>query len=139
MPATGTVVIGGKELTWRSPLFGALVEFEAQVGPLIDVDIVNSVKGRRYMAYLCLREDNPDLTLDMIDAWPADAFVEVWEMIMRAIPIFIRTGARQDRPGAKRPPEEGPGSDAGRGSATRSSSTSPASSDGGPPASEESA
>ena len=134
MAATGTVVIDGKEFTWSSPTFGALVEFEQQVGSLIDVGIVNSAKGRRYLAYLCLHEKQPDLTLGMIDAWPADAFVEVWEMIMEAVPIFTRTGARRGRPGANRPPAEVPGSDAGRTSAPQSSSTAPASSDGDPPA-----
>jgi len=139
MAATGNVVIDGKEYAWRSPLFGALVEFEAQIGPLIDAGITNSAKGRRYLAYLCLREDNPNLTLDMIDAWPADAFVALWEMVMEAVPIFTRTGARQGRSGANRPPAEGPDGDAGRASATQSSSSLPATSDGGPPASKKSA
>ena len=125
MAVTGTINIGGNELTWTSPTLGALEEFEAQVGLITDMRIVNSVKGRVFLAHLCLKEKQPDITPGVIGCWPAQDWNAVWDMILEAVPIFQTTGAPPV------PPAPRPAADAGQGSSSPTSSTAPAPSDGG--------
>lgn len=123
--SSGTIVIQGTEYTWTSPKLSDLMEFEAQVGPLIDLTIVNSVRGRAYLAFLCLREKH-NLPLREIQAWPAAAFNDLWPMIVAAIPFW-----EAPRPPA---PAEGDEEQSPQGSSTSSSSTSSGSPAGHPPA-----
>jgi hypothetical protein len=128
--SSGTIPIQGTKYTWTSPSLLDLMEFEAQVGPLTDLTIVNSVRGRCYLAFLCLREKHQK-PLSEIHAWPAEAFNELWPMIVAAVPFW-----EAPRPPApKREALEGEG-EGSPDSSTSSSSTSSGSPVGHPPAPE---
>ena len=101
------------------------MEFEAQVGPIVDPKIVNSAKGRVYLAHLCLRERQPDLTPGVIGKWGAEAWPQLWEMILEAIPIFDVGGSR---------PPAGPPAEAGAASMSSTSPRLPSSTAGHHPA-----
>ena len=89
MAATGTIEIDGKKYAWTSPTLADLEEFENQVGPIVDMKAVNSIRGRAYLAFLCLREKQPNITLGVIRSWPAEVYNEVWPAIVKAIPLWI--------------------------------------------------
>ena len=94
-PTSGTIEINGKEYAWRSPRLMHLVEVENLVGPITDLKVVNSVRGRAYLAYECLRDDNPNITARIILDWPASTFSELWELIRKAVPIYGGAGASE--------------------------------------------
>jgi hypothetical protein len=96
-------MIEGKEYTWTSPTLIDLMEFEAQVGPIMDQVVVNSVRGRAYLAFLCLREKHPEMTLREINALDVVAWMAIWQMIRQAIPLW---GSEE---GAEVPPAKLPG------------------------------
>jgi hypothetical protein len=88
---TGTFVIDGKTLTWESPRLLDIEQFEAVVGPIVDLRVVNSVKGRIHLARICFHKHHPDLTAGVIGSWPASAFARLWdEVIEPAIPLWER-------------------------------------------------
>ena len=88
MTISGQILVEDTEYTWTSPTLADLEEFEAQVGYITDVQVVNSVKGRAYLAYLCLREKQPELTLGVVRGWRGGVWGGLWEMIKQAIPLF---------------------------------------------------
>jgi hypothetical protein len=103
---TGTITIAGKSYTWASPRLADLEEFEAAVGPITDVRAVNSVKGRCYLAHLCLRANHPDLVPGVIRTWHSDCWQDLWEMICSCIPMF-RPGSPPVPPAAIGQGEDG--------------------------------
>ena len=123
MPSTGIITIDGKTYTWTSPTLADLEHFEAMVGPITDLAIVNSVKGRVWLTWLCLRQRHPDLTPKIIGEWPASAYLDLWPAVKAAIPFWDIAF-----------PEGPPTSDSSIGSSSPSTS-SPA---GPPPAPEQS-
>ncbi len=88
MPSTGTIEVDGHTYTWLSPTLGDLERFEATIGPISDSAAINSVKGRIWLCWACLRESQPDLTLKQIGEWPADAWNAIWATIQQAIPLW---------------------------------------------------
>jgi len=88
MLSSGTVEIDGKTYVWTSPTLADLEHFEAMVGPITDPVIVNSVKGRVWLAWLCLRKKYPDLTPKLISDWPAAAYLDLWPLVKAAIPFW---------------------------------------------------
>jgi len=86
---TGTFAIDGKTLTWESPRLLDIERFEATVGPIVDLKVVNSAKGRVHLALACFKTHHPDLTAGVIGSWPASAFARLWdEVIELAIPLW---------------------------------------------------
>jgi len=103
MASTGAITIGGQEYTWTSPTIADLMQFEATTKLLlVDPETTNSVRGRAYLAELCLRPAHPNITAGEILKWPAECYPELWDMIVQAIPIFTAS------PGRSRPPAKGP-------------------------------
>ena len=123
LQTTGTITLNGQEYTWSSPRLKYLVEVEQFIGPITALATVNSVRGRAYLAYACLRENHPDLTPNTILDWPASAFSEIWPMIAAAIPIYGGGAGGQAIPPAERESTEQETSDP-KGSVTPSSSPS---------------
>ena len=121
MPSTGTIDIGGKPYTWTSPTLEDLEEFEREVGSLNDLDIINSVRARIYLAHLCLREQHPEMTLEGVGRqMRADDYERLWPMIKQAIPLW-----EDRRPPARAPaPDGGADPDAPNASRTDGSPTS---------------
>ncbi|OGO10477.1 MAG: hypothetical protein A2Z66_12865 [Chloroflexi bacterium RBG_13_66_10] len=88
---TGTFTIDGRTLTWESPQLRDIEHFEAVVGPIVDLRVVNSAKGRVHLALACFKKHHPDLTAGVIGSWPASAFARLWdEVIEAAIPLWER-------------------------------------------------
>jgi len=88
---TGSFVIDGKTLTWESPRLRDIEHFEAVVGPIVDLRVVNSAKGRVHLALACFKTHHPDLTAGVVGSWPASAFARLWdEVIEPAIPLWER-------------------------------------------------
>jgi hypothetical protein len=85
--ASGTIELGGKQYTWSSPLISDLEEFEVFCGPLLG-DAVNSVKGRAFLAWICLRRQNPELTLKQVRELAAEDYLKLWPMVKSAIPLW---------------------------------------------------
>jgi len=94
MPSTGTIEIDGKTYTWTSPTFADLEHFESMVGKISDADVLNSVKGRVWLAWLCLKRNHPDLTPKLIGDWSAVHWLDLWTMITDALPLW--GGAKAD-------------------------------------------
>ena len=88
MATTGTITIAGKEFSWSSPTLAALEQFEAKVGRISDPGVVNSVTGRIWLCWLCLRDHHPDLTVKSIGEFPGEAWNPIWEMIQQALPLW---------------------------------------------------
>lgn len=109
MPSTGAITIAGKTYAWTSPRLADLEEFEATIGPITDVEKVNSIKGRCYLAHLCLREKHPDLLPGVIRTWDNAVWGNLWEMITQAIPMFAAGGPQ--RPPANSVEQTGGGAD----------------------------
>ena len=89
MAASGTITIGGKQYTWESITVDELEHFEATIGPVTDPAVLNSIKARKYLAYLCLKKHHPDITVGIIGTWDNDDFTVVWGMVLKAVP-FLR-------------------------------------------------
>jgi hypothetical protein len=106
LPTTGTTTINGQEYTWRSPKLKHLAEVEHLVGPITALATVNSVRGRAYLAYACLRDDHPNIMPGIILDWPATAFEELWAMIVKAIPIYGGGGTESAGPSLPPVPAE---------------------------------
>ncbi|HUU55304.1 MAG TPA: hypothetical protein VMY87_10345 [Armatimonadota bacterium] len=125
--ASGSITLGGVERPWSSPTIGDLEEFEREVGSLMDVALINSSKGRSYLAWLCLRTADPQITLETVRAIPAVDYLLLWPMIEQGIPLWNVPPAKDTR----RPPvpEREP-----RTSSREPSSDSAASDTTGPPA-----
>jgi len=88
---TGTFAIDGKTLTWESPQLRDIEQFEVLVGPIVDLRVVNSVKGRVHLARICFHKHHPEITAGVIGSWPASAFARLWdEVIEPAIPLWER-------------------------------------------------
>ena len=86
---TGTFAIDGKTLTWESPQLRDIEQFEVLVGPIVDLRVVNSVKGRVHLARICFHKHHPEITAGVIGSWPASAFARLWdEVIEPAIPLW---------------------------------------------------
>jgi len=96
MAATGKATILGQGYTWTSPRLKDIEQFEAEVGPITDLAIVNSVRGRVQLIHLCLREKHPELTIGVIGSWPVAAYSEMFALITQAIPLW--EGARPPAP-----------------------------------------
>lgn len=107
MLSEGIIEINGKSYTWTSPTLADLDGFETAIGPIVDVDKVNSVRGRAYLAHLCLRERQPELTLGVVRGWHGGVWGDLWRMIKQAVPLF-----GEDRDAAKREDENRPPADA---------------------------
>ena len=127
MAATGTITIDGEEYTWTSPTLGGLMEFEQTTKLLLsDPDTTNSLRGRAYLAALCLREKQPKITPGVILGWPVSVYPELWTMIVEAIPIFTTS------PGRTRPPVIPPAEAGDEKDSTPTSEPSSGSPDGSP-------
>jgi hypothetical protein len=117
--AEGAIVLGGKQYTWSSPRIRDLEEFESIVGPILNVENINSMRGRAYLTLLCLRQHHPDLSLGTIEDLDAGDASRFWGMISQAIPFWGTVALPNPSPG---------------GSAADSSEPAPSNSTG-PPAS----
>lgn len=118
MAASGTVELGGKPYRWSSPLICDLEEYELACGPLLG-DSINTVKGRTHLAWLCLRREDPELTLKQVRELSAEDYLKFWPMVREAIPMWVGAEA----PSVPPAPESQPGSS---GSAQPASTGSPA-------------
>jgi len=90
MAASGTIELGGKELRWESPTIGDLEHFEAHIGPLTDPKVINSVKGRTYLAFLCLKKAGSKISHGDLQKLPNDDFIALWNMVIEAVPFLRR-------------------------------------------------
>ena len=115
---TGTATICGEDFTWTSPTLGDLDHFESTVGPVSDPTVVNSVKGRIGLAHICLKEHHPDLLPGVIRTWPAQAFREIWPMLMQAVPLWAPASPPETEPAVSPDSSSSPSSDAPDGSLT---------------------
>ena len=86
--ATGTITLDGVKRPWASPIIADIEEFEVTCGPLTDLDLVNSVRGRVYLAWLCLRAADPKVKIEDVKTLPTDDYLLLWPMITQAIPLW---------------------------------------------------
>ncbi len=86
--SSGTVTLNGKEYRWETPTLALLEEYENVVGPITDLKILNTVKARYYLVSILLRKHHPELTPGVVRGWPATVYIESWELIRKAIPLY---------------------------------------------------
>ncbi len=144
MAASGTIEIGGNTYRWTSPTIGDIMAFEQETGMLlVDPQTCNSARGRAYLAEICLRPNHPDITAGEILTWPAEHLLQIWEMLVQAIPIFTSSPERS-RPPAETGEDEADAGPSAEASAeadtgpTPTSSPAPSTSGGAPQKPEES-
>jgi hypothetical protein len=93
MASTGSIELGGKQLTWTSPTIADLEHLEAKEKTLLtDLDFVNSAAGRRKLAAMCLKKEHGLVDGMEINTWlrgrdTAD-YLKLWPMIREAIPFW---------------------------------------------------
>ena len=135
MASTGTVTLGGKVYTWRSPTVGDLAQFEATNPDLRiqNLDTISSTRGRVQLAVICLWRDHPEMTPGAINDLPASDLDTVWDMLLEAIPLIGRWFK------VSRPPADEPADQAGQIQIPSTVPPSPDSSAGLPPKPERSA
>jgi hypothetical protein len=85
VPTTAQFQIGDTTYTLTSPLVRDLEHFEAAIGPL--TDRIDTIKGRVYLLFLCLKPAHPDITPGVIGGWSWADYAKAWNAALTVFPF----------------------------------------------------
>jgi len=98
------IIIDGKTYVASCPAhISDFSLFEQEIGPIVDVDNLNSIEGRLFLMYLCLRPNHPEITPGLVNCTTPEEYAEFWPVLTQLIP-FLRSAS-------PRPPDKPASSD----------------------------